>query len=72
MSTVAMEMSLGSGSRRNSDSMLTGRSDLSAGDSGSELVENSTPPLVIISSRIKNPGQSVTIYRGCGWVHTAR
>ncbi len=41
----------------NSDSWLTGRSDQSAGDSSSELVENSTPPLVVISSRIRNPGE---------------
>ena len=39
------------------DSWLAGRSDVSAGDSATELIENTTPPLVIISSRVKSPGK---------------
>lgn len=39
------------------DSWLAGRSDVSGGDSATELIENTTPPLVIISSRVKSPGK---------------
>ena len=35
------------------DSWLTAKSDTSAGDSVTDLIENSTPPLVLISSRVK-------------------
>ena len=43
--------------RGDNDSWMTAKSGTSSGDCGSELVENSTPPLVIISSRIKNSSQ---------------
>ena len=38
------------------DTWRTAKSDMSAGDSLSDLIENATPPLVIISSRVKSPG----------------
>lgn len=38
------------------DSWLAGRSDESTGKSTADHIENTTPPLVIISSRVKSPG----------------
>ena len=33
------------------------KSDVSAGDSTNDIIENTTPPLVIISSRVRSPGE---------------
>ena len=40
------------------DSWLLGKTDASSpGESTTDLIENSTPPLVVISSRVKSPGE---------------
>ena len=43
------------------DSWLTTRSDASAGSSLTDVIENTTPPVVIISSRVKSPGEGLTL-----------
>lgn len=47
------------------DSWLAGKSDVSGGDSATELIENTTPPVVIISSRVKSPGKRTYVVWLC-------
>lgn len=58
-------MELGSASGGHCDYRLAAVFDRSAGDRGSGLAEHSRPPLVMISSRVKNSGKWGDKGRGC-------